>query len=124
MALPEVDRAWSFERGTWSEVAEDIYSRAGEENQPDLSTAFRQAGYEEKPIIQLGSIEHGFSVEVYESANGRKGAPVPRTPYFINVMIGSSVECIYVTDFPSFVMLMDQLSAIARSIFNGRRESE
>ena len=121
MSLPEEDRAWLFDRGTWSEVAEDIYSIAGKGDNLDLSNAFRKAGYEEKPIIQLGSTENGFSVEVYESANG-KDVPVPRTPYFINVMIGSNVECIHVTDFPSFVMLMDQLSAIARSIFNDRTE--
>jgi len=120
MPLPKADRAWLFDHGTWGEDTEDIYSRAGEEDQPDLSTAFRQAGYDENPIIQLGSTEHGFSVEVYESANGRGNVPIPRTPYFINVMIGSNVECIYVTDFPSFVMLMDQLSAITRSIFSDR----
>ena len=66
MSLPEEDRAWLFDRGTWSEVAEDIYSIADKGDNLDLSNAFRKAGYEEKPIIQLGSTENGFSVEVYE----------------------------------------------------------
>lgn len=121
MALPERNRAWLFERGTWSEVAEDIYSGAGEEDQPDLSTAFRQAGYVETPIMRLGSVERGFAVEMYEAAHGI-GAPGARTPFLINVMMGSAVECIYVTDFPSLVMLMDQLSTITRSITSVSQE--
>ena len=113
MALSE-DRAWLFSHGTWSEIDEGVYSTARKEENPDLTSAFRLAGYAEKPIIQLGSIEKGFSVEVHEAASG-KDAPASRTPYFINVMVGSKIECIYVADFPSFVMVMDQLSVIARS---------
>ncbi len=114
MPLSEKDRAWFFERGTWSEVTEDIYSGAGEEGQPDLSTAFRQAGYVETPIMRLGSIERGFAVEVYEAARD-DSAPAARTPYLINVMVGSAVECLYVADFPSLMMLMNQFSTIASS---------
>jgi hypothetical protein len=115
MSLPEKDRAWLFERGTWSEVVEDIYSRVGEEDQPDLSTAFRQGGYTETPIMRLGSIERGFGVEVYEAERGI-GAAGARTPYLINVMVGSAVECIYVADFPSLMTLMNQFSTIARGV--------
>ena len=46
MSLPEEDRAWLFDRGTWSEVAENIYSIADKGDNLDLSNAFRKAGYE------------------------------------------------------------------------------
>jgi hypothetical protein len=77
MSVSKEDQAWLFDRGTWSKIVDHIYKS----DESNLSNAFRQAGYEEKPVMRLGSIEHGFSVEVYEPAHGQ-GAPTPRTPYW------------------------------------------
>ncbi|SRR5579884_1544077 len=111
--LPNVKQegAWKFERGVWSKVGEVIFSWLRGKEGVDLSDALREAGYTEAPMLKLGNVDHyGFAIEVYGAdIRGRKA---PEYPYYVSINLGPAVECVYVTDFPSLLMLLHQTSAI------------
>jgi hypothetical protein len=102
--------AWKFNRGTWSEVEEGVYSLLQNKQVESLSDALDQAGYGREPAMKLGRVDrYGYSVEVYCAAVGK---PPPEYPYYVMIGVGPGVECIYVTDFPGLLMLLDQAGTI------------
>ena len=107
-------KAWKYDRGSWGLVEEVIYSRLGEEG-PDPDEAIRQAGYEHRTPIKLGVPSSRFFAEVYTFQQG-ENALSPRYPYFVGVQMPTDYESIYVTDFPSLISLLGQLSSIVDKV--------
>jgi hypothetical protein len=100
-------KAWTFDRRSWQQIEEGRYSRLGEADGTDLEKAIRQTGYESALPMRLGVPESHFNIEVYTSLKG-ENVPSSHYPYFVKVHISFNDECIYVTDFPSLILLLDR----------------
>ncbi len=110
-------KTWKFNRGSWSTTEDTIYSQRDKDENLSEEEVYRNAGYEPLSLIELGEGGSSFQTEVYIAIQS-KDPPIAKTPYVAVISLTTETQVIYITDFPSLIMLLSQLSSITEAISN------
>lgn len=110
------DTTWKFNQGSWTPT-EDITYNQLEDKKITWEETLQSVGYETRSTIQLGNSLSSFYTKIY-TASKVKDFPQAQAPYYLEVIMPLETQSIYVADFPSLVILLNQLSTIIEATNN------
>ena len=112
----DMSRAWKYNRGSWEEIDDLLWPFYDNENPNSHEENFLLAGYDYNSNLTLGRWGLSFHVDVHFPTPpfAHVGRPVvkPLYPYYVHIFLVCEYIPVYVVDFPSLLMLLNQVSTI------------
>ncbi len=112
----DIDKAWQFDRGHWELIDHLVWAYYDHENLDSPEEMFYLAGYNANSSLTLGKWGLSFHVDVHlpypKTSYGGKPVAKPKYPYFVLIFLVVEYVPVYVVDFPSLLMLLNQVSTI------------